>query len=111
VDARSWEDATRTLGHTVDMMASNETSDGVVKHGQQVHDEFWVPERPSQALHSEGDEVPVHRRRFRPEPRFGWLGGTNRAMLMPDGRYSKDVPPPYRPNANIKQIGQLTLIE
>ena len=77
MDARSWEDATRTLGHTVDMMASNETSDGVVKHGQQVHDEFWVPERPSQALHSEGDEVPVHRRRFRPEPRFGWLGGTN----------------------------------
>jgi hypothetical protein len=88
VDARSREDATKTPGHTVEMMASNGTSDGVVKHGQQVHDEFWDPECPSQALHSGDDEVPVHRRRFRPEPRFGWLGGTNRVMLMPDGRYS-----------------------
>jgi hypothetical protein len=93
------------------MMAFNGTSGGVVKQGQQVHDEFRDPECPSRALHFGDDEVPVHRRRFRPEPRFGWLGGTNWVMLMPDCRYSKGVPPPYRPNANIKQIGQLTLIE
>src|SRR6266446_10888162 len=37
VVSRSREDATKTPGHTVEMMASNGTSDGVVKHGQQVH--------------------------------------------------------------------------